>query len=366
MGSRTWLASREDVALALDRGITVRDIRALDRHVASATDMIVTHSGYSDFAPAVATRHFPWPADDTSSAPPWYRLYLGRDIFASITSVTTGPTSAVVPAGTGGWTAYPRNRDQDGEPIRWLELDRSGSASWSDGSTRPQDQIAVTGVPGWSDQQITVGALDGAVNASVTTLDLAPGPATYRAGVGNQLLIGTERMIVTDREAVDTGENLGADLGAYESNTILSTVGVADGTLYARGEVISIDEEDMLIERVRGNALGVRRGWGGTTLADHTTGADIYAYRRLQVERGAAGSTAASHSDGAAVTRWAEPPVLHSLCIAVAIDEAMQVGAAYSRVAGTGEQAQELRGTGLRAAWRAAAPYFRKGRVYAV
>src|ERR1044071_1079387 len=109
MGSRTWLASREDVALALDRGTSVRDIRALDRVIASATDMINRVSGYSEFAPSLATRYLPWPEDDTSTNLPYHRLYLGRDIFASIAGVAVGPSSVPISAGAGGWTAYPRN-----------------------------------------------------------------------------------------------------------------------------------------------------------------------------------------------------------------------------------------------------------------
>lgn len=364
MGNRTWLASREDVALALGRGTTVRDVRALDRHVASATDSITLSCGYPEFSPRVVTRHFPWPADDTSSNWPSHRLYFGRDIFASIDTVTVGPSSTTITEGTGGWDAYPRNRVN--EPIRWLELDRSGSASWSTGSTRPQDQVAVGGIGGWSDEQTLVGALSGLVNASVTVIDLDHMYPICPVGVGNQLLIDNERMIVTDREPIDTGENLATALAAYESSTILSQITVGDGTDYAVGEVISVDAEDMLIERIRGTVLHVRRGWGGTTLDDHLTGADIYAYRRLRVERGAVGSTAASHADAATVTRWVEPPALHSLCIALAIDEAIQVGAAYGRTAGQGENEQELRGTGIRAAWKLAAPYMRRGRVYAV
>ncbi len=366
MGSRTWLASREDVTLALDMSTSVRDIRALDRHVASATDIITVAGGYPAYTPSLRTAYIPWPAtDDVSNWRPW-RLYLQRDIFASISAVTVGPSNTAIVEGAGGWAAYPRNRADD-EPIRWLELDRSGTASWATGSTRPQDQVAVTGTAGWSDAQRSVGTVNGALNASVTTVDLDVSTTrTARVGVGNQLLIDNERMIVVDREPVDTTENLAADLAAYDSSTILGHVPVASGTAYGVGEVISIDEEDMLVERIRGNVLYVRRGWGGTTLAAHAAGADIYAWRRLIVERGAAGSTAATHSDGAAVTRWVEPPALHSLCIALAIDEAMQVGAAYARTSGTAEQERELRGTGVRQAWANAKPYLRRGRVFAV
>lgn len=365
MGGRTWLASREDVAMALDLGTSVRDIRALDRVVASATDTITSMSGYPAFSPSVVTRHFPWPADDSPSDYRAWRLYLGRDIFASIESVTVSTANVAVVEGAGGFDAYPRNRSAD-EPIRWLELDRSSGASWSTGSTRPQDQVAVTGVAGWHDRQKVVGALSGSISDSVTTLDLSSAGTLRDVGVGNQLLCGNERMIVVDREPVDTTENLAADLAAYDSSTILSHVGVASGAAYARGEVISIDEEDMLIERIRGNTLYVRRAWGGTTLADHLTGADIWAWRRLIVERGAEGSTAAAHSGAATVTRWLEPPALNALCIAIAIDESMQVGAAYSRTSGTRDSEQNLRSTGIAQASKNAARYMRKGRVYAV
>lgn len=361
MGGRPWLASRESLALALDRGLTVRSVEGLDRALAASTD-IIEQAFERHFYPLQATYTFDVPADDTSTSTPTWKLWLDPHDLISLTTLTVG--GSVV----SGAQLRPDNRRN--EPAAWLELDRTGSASFHSGSTGSQRRASLAGLWGWTDESRAAGALDVELSASAEVADLATAPAAGRAavGVGHLLKIDSERAVVEDRLPVDTGENLLADLAATVSGTMPTSIAVASGPAYAAGEIIAVDGEWMLVERIVGNTLYVRRGYASTPVAAHVTGADIWAYRRLQVHRAAAGTTAAVHAVSAAVTRWEPPPTLEALCIAVAEDIAVQEGAAYARTVGEGDSLRETRATGLAAAWkRAKTTYSRKGgRHYAV
>jgi hypothetical protein len=348
-----WFASREDVALALERGVTVRTVAALDRSIAAATDTINGDLQWRNIYPHQATRTFDWPPDDTSTRAPSWRLWLGRDCLISVTSVSVGGSALT------DYQLKPDNRID--EPARSVELLRSGSATFGTGAATPQRHVSIVGLWGWSDVSRSVGVLESAIGSSSTeTVDLTSGAAV---GVGNLVRVDDERMIVTDKTAIDTGQNT---TGALTANLSDTSVGVATGSGFTVGEVIEIGSELMLVERISGNTLSVRRGWGGTTNTAHLTNQDVYAYRRLTVERGAAGTTATTHADAATVTRWVPPAALESLCIALAIDQALQEGAAYARTSGEGDNAREMRGTGVRTKWESARRYRRKGRVFAV
>lgn len=357
MGIRPWLISRERVALEDGRSLTVRNFDAIDESIEYATDAIERHCRISHFWPFTGTRYFHWPVDDTSSNYLSHKLWLDPYSLITLTTLTAGGQSIT------DARAYPDNRLAN-EPAWWLELDRAGSSAWSTASTGTQRQVAVTGVWGWSDEQRTIGATDGSTTDSATVLNLER--ATLNVGVGHLLTVESERMLVTGREAVDTGENAGGALTAYSDSTISTALPVADGTDFSVGEVIRIDAEDMLIEEIVGNTLHVRRSWNGTTLADHLISADIYAYRRLMVTRGYGGTTAAAHADGIAVTRWSAPPAPGTLALALALDNLVQAGAAYARTSGEGENSRDTRTPGLTALWKRVDSYRRKGLTYAI
>ena len=357
MGVRPWLISRERVAAEDGRALSIRNFDAIDESCEYATDAIERHCRISHFWPWTGTRYFPWPADDTSSNHPYYRLYLDPHVLATLTTVIAGGQTIT------DARAYPDNR-LGNQPAQWLELDRAGSSDWGTGSTGTQRQVAVTGVWAWSDETVTAGTLDGSVTDSATTV--AVERAAYGVGVGHLMRVEDERMLVTGRAAVDTTENAAGALTAYDDSTIATALPVADGTDFAVGETIAIDAEDMLIERIVANTLHVRRAVNGTTLADHALSADIYAYRQLQVERGYGGTTAAAHSDGTAATRWKAPPAPALLGLALALDNLVQMGAAYARTSGDGENSRDTRTPGLTQLWKRVEPYRRKGLTYAV
>lgn len=362
MGSRPAYASREALALALDRGLTVRSIEGLDRALYAGADTIEQELERV-FWPWYGTRTFDIPADDTSTNTPSWRLWLAPHDLISLESLTVAGAAVSL----SNVQLRPDNRVN--APARWLELDRASSASFHDGGAGSQRRASGVGLWGWSDESRRAGTVAAAVDTDDLTLDLdtAPTVGVSAVGVGHLIKINSERMVVEDRAITDTGVNLAADLAATTSNTMPTSVGVTSGLAFAAGEIIAVDGEWMLVERIVGNTLHVRRGYASTPVASHANGADIYAYRRLQVARAAAGTTAGSHADGDAVTRWVAPPAIEALNIALAQEIAVQEGAAYARTVGAGDNEREARAHGLAAAWKRARAYSRKGgRHYAI
>lgn len=361
MGSRPAYASREALALALDRGLNVYSIEGLDRALYSSTDAI-EQEFEREFWPWYGTRTFDVPADDSSTSTPDWKLWLAPHDLISTTAVTVGGVAVT------GYQLRPDNRIS--QPASWIELDRSGSSSFMSGSAYSQRRAAVgPGLWGWWDESRSAGTLAAEVPQDQAYVDLTTAPAVGggQVGVGHLIKVGSERMVVEERYLVDTAENLGADLAATVSASIPTSIAVADGTDYAAGEMIAVDGELMLIQRVLSNTIFVRRGYAGTPVAAHTTGADIYAYRRLGVYRAAAGTEQDDHAAAAPVTRWQAPWAIEALCIAIAEETAVQEGAAYARSVGEGENLREARASGLVTAWKRARAYSRKGgRHYAV
>jgi len=59
-------------------------------------------------------------------------------------------------------------------------------------------------------------------------------------------------------------------------DVIETAIDVVDGTVFAYGDIIKIDDEKMLITNIGGNTITVDRGFLGTTTATHSTATDIY------------------------------------------------------------------------------------------
>jgi hypothetical protein len=286
------------------------------------------------FAPVVATRSFDWP--NFQYAYPW-RLWLDQWELADIpTAVTSGGVTIPLAA----CNFEPVN---SGPPYQSLELRRDLPYSYGVGST-PQRDITITGLWGYSNTESTAGATAEALDATETGIDV-DGPTAAAVGVGSILRIDSERIIVTDRRQLDTGQTLGGTGLTNLNNDV--TVPVASGTAFGIGETILIDAEKMLIEDIAGNNLIVRRAWDGSTIAAHTLGATIYAPRTLVVTRGALGTTAGSHSNTATIYRWTPPGPIRQLCVAEALTDLLQGRSGYARTAGTGDNEREVRGVGL-------------------
>ncbi len=128
------------------------------------------------------------------------------------------------------------------------------------------------------------------------------------------------------------------------------------------GEVVVLDQEQMLVEQVVAGIATVRRAFGGTTLAAHS-GAAVYAFRQFSVLRGQLGTTAGSYSAAAAVYKHRVPPLIRDLSIAEETGQLLQEGSGYARTVGSGDAAHPAPGIALADKWdEARARHGRKAR----
>lgn len=331
--ARPWYVTREEVKAELDVRETARSNTRIDRAIEAACET-VEGDLHRIFYPELDTRYFDWPGPQY--ARPW-RLWLDANELISVTTLSSGGTTIAA-------SDYFLEPNAYGPPYDRIEVDLDSSAAFGGGDTHQRD-ITVTGLFGYKNDETTLGVTAEALDASETGVDV-DGATSATVGVGSLLRVDTERLIVTGRTQLDTGQNLGGNLTASNSNT---TVTVADGTQFAVDEVILIDSEKMRIDDIAGNTLTVTRPWDGTTLAAHTAGADIYAPRTLTVTRGALGTTAATHLTAATVYRWNPPAAVRQLTLAEAVNDLLQGRAGYARTAGTGESEREMTGRGLEA-----------------
>lgn len=340
--------SREDVKTALDIKETARNNAQVDRAIEAATVSVegLTHR---KFYPQTATRYFDWP--NYQYARSW-RLWLDHNELISVTSLTAGGTS--VPSS--GYFLEPVNT---GPPYTRIEMDLSTSHSFDSGDTY-QRSVAVTGVFGYSNDTTNAASLSASASSSATTIDVDDGSVI---GVGDLLVIDSERLICTNKTMLDTTQNLQSNMTAVQNGV---TVAVTDGTAFAIGEILLLDAERMLIVDISGNNLTVKRAWDGTVLAAHT-GSDIYALRTLTVVRGANGSTAATHVDSSTVAKVVVPPLIKELAVAEAVTFLAGESAAYARTTeGESNNAEDI-GRGLRGLRdQAVRRYGRKARLRAV
>lgn len=301
--------TRETVKRALDIGETARNNRNIDRCIESAARR-VDGLCHRIFYPRIATKYFDWP--NYQYAVPW-RLWLDDTELISVTTLTSGGTT--IPS-----TDYNLEPNQVGPPYDRVEINIGTTSALSSGSTH-QRSITITGLWGYTNDTVAVGTAAEAMDATETGLDVDAATSS-EVGVGSVIQIDSERMIVSDRAQLTTGQTLGGSgLTNVKSDV---TVAVANGTLFAIDEIIKIDSESMLVVDISGNNLTVIRAYDGSVIATHAIGATIYAPRTLTVTRGAFGTTAATHSNGAAISAWKPPMGVRQLNTTEAIHELMQ------------------------------------------
>jgi hypothetical protein len=327
-----WYVSREAVKRALDIKETARNNARIDACIESASRSVEGFL-HRRFYPELDTRYFDWPNQQRARS---WRLWLDFNEMASITALVSG-----------GVTLAPseyflrRADDLDEAPYDHIEIDLSAGGAFQSGSTH-QRAIAATGVfIGCPVTEVPAGALAEALDDSETAVNVTNAALVE---VGHIIKAGSERMIVTGKSMLDTGQNIAGDVAKSQNAEL---VAVADGTAYFAGEVILVDAERMLILDVAGNNLIVKRAWDGSTLAAHTTGADIYAARTLTVQRGALGTTAATHSDTTALVRFFVPGLVEELALAYTLTALGQGQASYARTVGSGDNERESSGRGL-------------------
>lgn len=324
---RVFYCTREEVMDAFDTREAAHRSAQIDSAIASASDDI---DGWLNrhkhgLAPRNATRYFNWPTTDSSIA---YRVWFDENELISATSILAGG----VPV-----TNYFLEPVNSGPPFTYIELDLSVGNSFTNANT-PQHAISIQGVWGINNDQKAAGLLASAPNSATTSWNVSD---SSLIGVGDTLTVDSERVLVTGRSALTTGVTLTAGLTVAKNNQTLAGIGA---TIQV-GETILIDSERMKVVDNNGTDLTVIRAYDGSTLAAHSLGATVYAFRALKVERGALGTTAASHSNGAPVTKWAVPDLVRDLCRAEAITRLEQEFSAYGARVFSDEAERDSSGT---------------------
>jgi len=332
-----WYCTRESVKTALDEAETARTNAQIDDAIESGSRDVEGLCHRETFAPILATRSFDFPSR-SDRGPSWQVRFNGLDLLSATTVTSGGGTTTLTP---GQYFPEPRN---EGPPYDSIQINLGGSASFDSGATH-QRAIAVTGL--WSaaaDRRVSVGTLSGTLAASTTaTATLAW--TTARFGVGDILIIDSERMVITERTFVDSTQNLAAGLTDDASATAVS---VADGTGFAVEEIIKVGVERMRIVDIVGNTLTVIRAWDGSQLATHTLGDDVYALTGVELARAQAGTTLAAHSASAVVERWVPPGSVAKLARAYAINTLLGERSGWARaISASSDTAVELSGRGI-------------------
>jgi hypothetical protein len=350
--NQPWYATREEIKAELDVKETARANARIDRVLEDASRAVESMC-HRRFYPEIATKSFPYPGPQTGTS---WRLWLNANEVVSVTTLTSGGTTIAS-------TDYFLEPNEYGPPYNRLEIDLDSSAAFGGGDTHQRD-ITITGLWGYRNDETSVGATVEALDASETGIDV-DAATSAAVGVGSLLRIDSERVIVTSRSQLDTGQTVGGSGLTNQNNSV--TVTVQSGAAFAAGETILIDGERMRVDDIAGNTLIVTRAWDGSTIAAHTAGTAIYAPRTLTVARGALGTTAGSHSSGATVYRFDPPGPVRQFVIAEAINDLLQGRAGYARTAGSGENEREVTARGLRELReRVYASHGRKGRVRSV
>lgn len=338
--------SREAVKKALDVKGTARSDDDVDRAI-QAGSRAAEGLLHRVFYPRDMTRYWDWP--NYAYAYPWRIWFDAWELAAIPTSVTTGGQSIPI----GNIFFEPAN---SGPPYTYMEINRSTNSAFGAGPT-PQRDVAVTGTFGFNLNTAPAGALAAAV--SDTTTGALTVTNSAGAGVGDVLVIDSERMLLADKALTATGQTQQGSIGASNND---QSLGVQNGAAIFVGETLTLDAESMLVTGVTGNNALVKRGWDGTAPATHT-GATIYAPRLWTVTRGGFGTTAATHSNGAAVSRYVYPSLVTQLSMAEAENNLLQAVSGYARTVGAADNARPVSGQSL-ADIRALAyaQYGRKGR----
>ncbi|MDN5857150.1 MAG: hypothetical protein L0H84_00880 [Pseudonocardia sp.] len=323
--------TREQVKGALDVAETARADTQIDRLIGAASRAVegLTHRR---FYPELATRSFDWP--NPSSRRPW-RLWLDQHELIELTAIAVDGTNLDL----AGVFVEPA---ADGPPFTRIELDRSATTSSFGYGTTPQRRIAVTGLWGYRADTAPAAQLAAQLTDSATTVDIT---ASAEVGVGSLLQIEDERMQVTGRAMLTTGQTLQAPLTGNKADT---SVQVVDGTGFVVGEVVLVDAERMLIVDIASNTLVVRRAFDGSTLAGHTVAATVYAARRLTVTRGVLGTTAVAHLANTPMLRHVVPELVEQLTIAETLVGLGRQQSGYARVVGSGDAIRAAPGGDIR------------------
>ena len=263
---------REDVKSALDIKDTFRNNAQVDRAIMSAATDIYGML-HRRFYPVDGTKYWDWP--NWQGAAPW-RLWFDQH------DLVTGHVGDCRGCGYPSRQRQLRAGQQRGRRAirvpRAEPLDHGGVQRRADTAAGRGDHRDVGLLRHHGTRRLLAAAISDTTGTTVTCTD------SSAVGVGQILLIGTERMLVIERAMADTGVSFAGLTAASNDNQ----VAVPDVTAFTVGEVIRFDAERCLVADTVPGGLVVKRAWDGTVLAAHT-GGTIYAARQLTVIRGGAG-----------------------------------------------------------------------------
>jgi len=326
--------TREAVKKALDIKMTARSDDDVDRAIQGASRQIDSQMRRV-FYPRDTTRKWDWP--NYQRAAPW-RLWLNQWELAAAPTDPDAVVSGGVTIPIGECFFEPFN---SGPPFTYLELDRSTSASFSAGST-PQRSISITGTYGYNTDTAPAGSLAANVtDLTGTTVSVTNGAG---AGVGDIVLVGTERMLLADKAMALTGRTQTGS-GCSTTNPGDTVLTPSGGTFYV-GETLLMGGERLLVVDLAGSDVIVKRGWDGTSASTHT-GATIYALRSWTVTRGALGTAAATHTAADPISRYTPPSLISQLALAEAENNLLQGLAGYARTVGSADNERPVSGASL-------------------
>jgi hypothetical protein len=367
--NRPCYANRWEAMRAIDFAPGIDVNAAADRALVSSAENIDAHM-HRVFYPSDDVRFWDWPNQGGTGggqyADPW-RLWFDDNDLVCLTSLTTGGQVITLDR------VFPRpwSGPRKGKPyFTNLELDRSTSASFGGNAQTPQNSIATAGTWGYGADADPAGTLAASAGSTDSTVTVSNGSV---AGPGDLIILGYgrgsaplpsaqgnhagdiqpyqgERVLVTDVSAVTTGltQSGSGVTTAMDDDQALQWTG--SGQLNA-GEVITLDSEDMLVEKIIGPVATVRRAFNGSTLATHG-GATVYAWRQWQVLRAQLGTSyLGPYGQGAAVYRHRVPQLIRDLGIAETGNQLMQEGSGYARMVGSGENAHPAPGMSLADKW---------------
>jgi len=364
--SRMCYCNRDEAQRSIDLKNGLDSILALNRAMQSASENIEAQL-HRKFYPWDGTLYWDWPNQGGSLggqyAEPW-RMWFNDDDLTCLTGLVSGgvtiPLTAIF--------LLPANNPAKGKPyFTYMELDRSQSYAFGNNSQTPQLSIAGTGTWAYGADADPAGTLAASVGSSDTTITVSNGALI---GAGDLMVLGYgrgaatgslpwaagiapyvgERILVTDVAAVATGLTQSGSGVTTASASDQALTWTGSGNVPNAGEIISLDQEQMLVEAVVSGIGTVRRAWNGTTLAAHS-GASIYALRQLSVNRAQLGTSAVTASSGATVYRHRVPPLVRDLAIAESANQVLQEGSGYARTVGSGESAHAAPGISLMDKW---------------
>jgi hypothetical protein len=348
MTGTPWYATREQAMNALDFTESARTRIRVDRALASATD-IVRGQLKRDFWPVQATRYWPWPVPGRTST---WRLWLDQDELISLDTLVSGGTTIA----TGDYLLEPAN---DGPPYDRIEINLGSDASFESGPLTDQRSIAATGLFGYTDDAADAGTIAEALDDVETGVDVSDSASI---GVGDLIKVDNERMVVTGKQLLDTGQTVAT--GGIDNQRGTTALPVSSGAAFTVDEQIVVDSERMRIADIAGNTLVVERAVNGSVIAAHTATTAVYAYRTLTVTRGVLGTDPAAHNNGSAISRWVPPALVTSYCLAEALNIIEQDPTGWARMAGSGDHQRVMSGATIdRLAKLAKAQHGRAGQM---